>query len=346
MIAALPLGTRRCFRLSLAAGIATFIAFGFGLMLGHLLIVLTLALLSSPAPPPGAKGAAALIGILGLTSLVGLLLGPVLIYVPMAGVLMALSVVGLASTIGQRPGGALIAMLMIMGATIVAVLAVQSSGLAVALLLTMMGQIAGAIAIGHMVHAVFPEDGAAAPASAPAAPVSTSEPGWIALRSTLIMAPAFIAALANPAIYLMTLMKGTMLTQQADSTSARTMGRELVGSTAAGGVAALGLWWLLSLWPSIVLLVLGMMLLVLLLARPMYGVVGSRFPATWWNGVMVTAIILVGPSVTDSSGSDDIETQLLTRTATFLALAIYATLSVHAFDWLRTRLDQSRVQPA
>jgi hypothetical protein len=337
MIATLPVEARRCFRLALAGGIATFVAFGFGLMLGHILIVLTLVLLSPPAPPPGAKAGMALIAILGLTSLIGLLLGPVLIYVPMAGVLMALGLVALASVIGSRPGGALIGTLVSMGSTIIAVLAVQSSGLAVSLLLTMMAQIAIAIGIGHFVHAIFPEDSAPVAARPSTAAVQTSEAAWIALRCALIMAPPFIASLVNPGAYLMTLMKGIMLTQQADSASTRTMGRELVGSTAAGGVAAMGFWWLLSLWPSIVLLVLGMILLVLLMARKMYGVVGSRFAASWWNGTMVTAIILVGPSVGDSSGSDDIETQLMVRTVTFLALAIYAAAAVHGFDWIRNR---------
>lgn len=345
MRARLPLAARRCFRLALAVGIATFTAFGLGLMLGHILIVLALALVSNPAPPPGLKGAVALIAILGLTSLIGLLLGPVLIYVPLAGVLTALGVLALAAIIARRPGGALIGTLMTMGSTIIAVLAVQSSGLAATLLLTMMSQIAIAITISHVVHAVFPEDAAPAAPPPPAAPPAT-DGIWIALRSALIMAPPFIAALSNPGAYLMTLVKGTMLTQQADSSAARTMGRELVGSTAAGGGGAMLLWWLLSLWPSLVMLVLGLMLMVLLIARPMYGVTLSRFPPSWWNGTMVTVVILIGPAVGDSSGSDGIQTQLLVRTATFMALAAYATLAVLGLDWLRAHRQQLRERTA
>lgn len=335
----LPLGTRRCFRLALAAGIATFFAFGLGLTLGHIMIILTISLNAAPSPPPGLKAAAVLVALLTSSAFVGLLIGPILVYVPLAGVLIAMSVVGLATFIGLRPGMAVIGTFMAMGGTILAVLASQSSALAVMLLTTMITQILGAILIGHIVHAIFPDEPVAAASANASAP--NIDAGWIALRSAIIMLPAFIAALVNPSAYLMALMKGIMLTQQVDSTRAEAMGRELVGSTAMGGVAAMGLWWLLSTWPSIVMLTLGMMLFVLWMARPLYSAVESRFPPSWWIGTIVTMVILIGPSVGDSSGSDDIQVQLLVRTATFLVLALYASLAVKFLDWLRKFVDDS-----
>ncbi len=334
---ALPLATRRCFRLALAAGIATAFGFGLGLPLGYLLVVLTVALLAPAAPPPGPKAVAALVVILGLTSLYGLLLGPVLVYVPLAGVLMVLAAIALAALVGQRPGGAVIGTLMVLGCTIIAVIAVQSSAAAVTMLKIIMAEIVGAIAIGHVAHALFPEDGAAAPPPAPA----VADPGWIALRSAIIMLPPLLAALIDPGAYIMLLIKGAALTQQADSGAARRMGREMVGSTAMGGAAALALWWLLSLWPSIELLVLGMMLMILLLARPLYGAVASRFPASWWTFAMINAVVLIGPAVGDSANGTDIQRQLVIRWATFTALAVYAALAVHGLDRLRGRRVQA-----
>lgn len=323
--------TARSFRLASALGVATFFAYALALPLGYLLVVVTLALLAQPMPPPGLRAGAILVVVTLATALYGLLLGPVLTFVPIAGVLLSLSGVALAVAIGSRPGMAIVGTLMILSSTIIAVVAAQSSAAAVTLVKLLAATIVGAIAIAHLAHAVFPEPaGHAAPPPPPAG-------GVMPLRTAIIMAPPLLLALANPPAYVMLLMKGASLAQQAEATTARAMGRELVSATAMGGVAALLLWNLLQLWPGLLLLCLGMALMALLMARPLYGAAPSRFGRDWWQFALTTMIILVGPAVADTASADNIQRTMLVRVLTFMALAVYATLAAQLLDRPRMR---------
>jgi hypothetical protein len=227
-------------------------------------------------------------------------------------------------------------MLVTMSSTVVAVIAAQSSAAAAGMVKVIAMAFVGAIITAQVAHAIFPEDKAAPPA-ARAAPPPPAAPGWIALRSAIIMLPPLIAALTDPGSYIMLLMKGSQLSQQAGEVSARRAASVLVGSTAMGGAVALALWWLLQLWPGLTLLTLGLALAVLLMARPMYGIIASRFPPDWWLNAMVTAVILFGPAVGDTGTGDDIQRKMLIRLATFIALAFYATFAVQALDRWRPR---------
>lgn len=323
----------RCFRLAFGVGLATLAAHALALPLGYMLPVVVLALLALPVPPPSAKAALILVLATVSTSLFGLLLGPVLEHVPVAGVLLSLSGVAVAVVIGARPGMAIIGTLMILSSTIIAVVAAQSSAAAVSLVKLLAIVMVGAVAVAHLAHAVFPEPAGAAP-SPPPPPANL---GWLALRTAIIMLPPLLLALSNPASYIMLLMKGASLAQQAERTATNRMAREMVGATAMGGAAALLLWNLLQLWPGLLLLTLGMTLATLLMARPLFGAVGSRFPADWWQFALLNMIILIGPAVADTASADNIQRTMLARLATFFALAAYAALAVYLLDRPRHR---------
>ena len=100
-------------------------------------------------------------------------------------------------------------------------------------------------------HALFPD--APGPAKVAAAPAGASPEaaGWIALQATLIVMPVFMLALSNPAFYLQGVMKTVGMGQQAGATTARTAGRELVGSTLVGAVLAMVVWGGLTLRPNL-----------------------------------------------------------------------------------------------
>jgi hypothetical protein len=325
--------TARCYRLAFAIGVATFVAYALALPLGYLLPLLSLALLAVPMPPPKARAAVILVIVTLFMALFGMLLGPVLVYVPVAGVMLSLSGVALAVVIGQRPGMAVIGALMILSSTIIAVVAAQSSAAAVLLVKLLIGCIVGGILIAHLAHALFPEPRGA---PAPVPPPAQANVGRVALRTALIMLPPLVLALANPGSYIMLLFKGASLAQQAEDMTTRRMARDMVSATAAGGAAALLFWNLLQLWPGLLLLSLGMTLVTLIIARPLYGAVPSRFPPDWWQYALTTMIILIGPAVADSASADNIQRAMLVRLATFLALAVYATVAVRLLD--RTRL--------
>ena len=330
-----PLASRRAYRLGLGVGLATAIAYGLGLPMAFLVILLTAVLLSNPAPPPNVKAALLLIVVMLVTCAWGLLLGPVLAHVSVAGVLLMLLGVGIASYLATDPTNALIASLLVLGSTTIAVVARQSSAAAVILVQLMVGSIVAAIVISHLCHLLFPEDG---PVQRPlAAPPAAGVAGWIAVRAAIIMLPPILLALANPGSYLMLLMKGAALSQQVEQSRGRLMARELVLSTIIGGAAALAVWTLLRLWPGLLLFTLLMGLAALLVARPMFGAVQSRFRFEHWQNVLTTAIILIGPAVTDSATGVDIDRQMMIRLLTFLVLVVYAAAMVELLDGWRAR---------
>jgi hypothetical protein len=238
----MPIEARRALRLALVLGGAALVAFGAGWKLPYLVVILSAVLAMPGGPPPAPRQVVMLLVVMGVSSLWGLLLGSLLQPMPLLGWLLAIAGMGLASALALRPQLRVVATLFILGNGLIAVLTVQSSALAVALVQLMLVGTAVAAALVHLAHLLFPEDGPAPPLP----PADTgADPRWIGLRSSLIMALPLTLALANPAAYLMTLMKGAQLTQQVGETAPRQMGRELVTSTAAAAVAGLLLLWVL-----------------------------------------------------------------------------------------------------
>ena len=74
-----------------------------------------------------------------------------------------------------------------------------------------------------------------------------------------IKLPVFVLALTNPSFYVAAIMKSVALGQQAGSTSTRSAGQELVGSTLMGAAIAGCIWFGLSMRPNLWMLMLWMM---------------------------------------------------------------------------------------
>ena len=118
--------------------------------------------------------------------------------------------------------------------------------------------------------------------------------------------PVFVLALTNPAFYLPAIIKTVTLGQQAGSTSARSAGRELVGSTLMGacdgdtglvrpvavaepvdadlvddGCSALG-------------------------RSQLFGIRRTSFAPSFWSNALVTMLILLGPAIEDAAVGKDV----------------------------------------
>lgn len=325
--------TRRAVRLALGLAIATAFAYGRGWTMPHLVVLLAAALLVPPAPPPGVRQVVPLLLVMTLACGWGLLLAVVLEHAPLVGLLMMIGGVALAGALACRPGMAVLGTLFIMGDTLIATVALQSSALAVSVIELMLVGTVAAVVIAHIVHLALPDSAQPAIASPVAPPLDA---GWVGVRSALIMVPPVIMALSNPAAYIMVLLKGAQLAQQATATDTRRAARDLVGSTAAGGLGALLLWWLLGLWPGLFMLCVVFALAGILAGNKLYAPPG-RFGFDWWQNALTTLIIILGPAVTDSAGADNIQLLILTRTLTYIALALYAAAMVHLLDSRRSR---------
>lgn len=319
--------------LRLATGTALCLAVSFGLALpipfiSPVLAVLLLASLNRPLP---FKAALVLAVAAMLTTGIGLLLIPVLRYYPFCGVLLIGAGLFLAFGFGLRGGNTLIMTFLIIGLTMIPSAGVAEFDLAMMVIGALVKGLILAVIVVAISHWLFPD-----PANAPSPPAASTLPAQevsrVALRATLIVIPAFLLALIDPASYLPIILKAVSLGQQSSTTTARSAGHELLGSTLMGGLLAIVFWCALSLFVHLWMFFLWMLLFGLLLARKLYALSPTRQTPGFWLNSLVTLIILLGQSVQDSLAGKDVYTAFVVRMGLFIALTLYALLMVHLLD--------------
>lgn len=330
---AAPLDPRPLRALRLAFGVACATALGFGLALPipFLTPVLALLLLAARPSPLKAKDALALAVTIALTTGTGLLLSPVLRHQPLAGVLLVALSLFLCFRYSLRGGNSMLATLLVIGLTMVSAagtgeLALGQTVVEALVKATLLASLC--IALSHWLFAEPPS----AQTAPPATPLPKTRADWVALRAVLVVLPAWLLALINPASNMPLVMKAVSLGQQTCDLDARHAGRELLGSTLLGGALAILFWTLLSLCPQLWLLVLLMLLFLLLLARRLYRLVGNGLSPGFWLNSGITLIILLGQSVQDSAAGKDVYSAFAVRMGLFLLVTLYACAAVNLLD--------------
>jgi hypothetical protein len=338
----MPIAARRVFRLSLTMALALAGAYGLALPLPFLAPLFALLLTAAPAPPPGPKGLLGLILLVMLTLGVGVLLIPMLQNYALTGILLVAVGLYFSTYLTVHRGKALIGTFLTIGFTLISAAGTLDYGLAVTVIKALVLGIAVAIVCQWVVYPWFPEDRSTARATEAAVP-DVLQSNWIALRAALIVLPAYLLALTNPAAYLAIIMKSVSLAQQGSVVGAREAGRELLGSTLLGGYFASLFWLALKLQPNLWMFSLWMLLFGLYFAAKMFGVFASRFPASFWLNVGLTMLILLGPAVEDSANGKDVYQAFVVRMGLFVAVTLYAWLAVYLLEQLRTRRRRSRL---
>jgi hypothetical protein len=231
--------------------------------------------------------------------------------------------------------------------TLVPVAGVAEPALAPLIGVTLALGIGTGVVVSNASHALFPD--APVPArsgsTAPPAPRSADAVSRIAMRATLVVMPVFVLALTNPAFYLATIMKTVALGQQAGSTSTRSAGRELVGSTLMGAWMAALAWFGLSLRPNLWMLMLWMMAAALWAGVRMFGVKVTSAPPSFWRNALVTMLILLGPAIEDSASGKDVFSASAIRVGLFVGVALYAWAMVWALERWRASRSGSDALP-
>lgn len=337
---AMPLPARRVFRVSLTVALALAIAYGVALPLPFLAPLLALAVALMPGPPMGTRGLAGLILVMLITLGIGLLVTPLLQHYPLAGVLVVLLGLYLATYISVSRGKGLVGTLLTVGFTMIPAAGIYSFALAIAVIQALVLGMGLAVLCLWLVYPFFPEDpGATAPATAHESPADAN---WIALRVALIVLPPFLFALTNPSLYLKVIMKSVLLGQQGSVVSARSAGKELLGSTFLAGAAALVFWALLKLSPTLWMFFLWMLLFTTLFAAKIFGLLASRYTPSFWQNVALTMLILLGSAVQDSANGDDVYSAFATRMGVFIAVTFYAWGAVYLLELWRSRHTHRR----
>jgi hypothetical protein len=332
----MPIAARRTFRFSLTVALALASGYALALPLPYFAPLFAVLLAADPAPPMGPKGLLGLILVVLVTLGIGLLLLPVLIYYPVTAVLIVAVGLFLSSYITVHMGKGLVGALLAVGFTLIPAAGSIDFLVAASVIQALVLGISLAILCQWLVYPLFPETGAA-PARARPAAASPAGSSWIALRATLIVLPPFLLCLTNPSAYLPIIMKAVMLGQQGSVVSARSAGRELLGSTFLGGCFTVLFWFALKMHPNLWMFFLWMLLFGVYFSSKLYRIIASRFPVSFWQNVAVTMLILLGPAVQDSAGGKDVYKAFALRTGLFVAVTLYAWLAIHVLEQLRAR---------
>jgi len=340
----MPLSTRRVYRLSFTMAISLAVAYGLQFPLPFLAPLFALILGAKPGPPPGLKGLIGLILMVLLTLGTGLLLTPMLIHYALPTILVIALCVYLSTYISIGKGKILVGLLLTVGVTLITAAGIVEYSLAVMVIQSLALCIALAVLSQWVVYPWFPENGGVqAPEDVPLP--SQAQSFWIASRATLIIMPAYLLTLTNPAMYLPVIMKTVNLAQQSSVLNARNAGKELLGSTLLAGVLAIMFWCALDLVTNLWMFSLWMLLFGVFIASKLYQVFPSRYSPEYWQNVGVTMLILLGPAVEDSANGDDVYAAFVIRMTLFVGVSIYAWLAILALERLRihrlTRLDLS-----
>lgn len=322
----MPIELRRLRALRLALGVALCLVASFGLglpvpILAPVFAVLLLTMRSEPLPIKAAPMLAILV-LLSCGS--GLLLIPLLRHAPVSGVLLVGVGVFLVLRYALRGGNGLLANLLVVGLTMIAAAGTSDFTLALMVVEAMAKGMLLAVLGTALAHVLVPE-----PADAPAQPApplpDRADVGWIALRATLIVMPAFLLALIAPDAFMPLIMKAVSLGQQAGETRARHASRELIGSTVLAGVLAMLMWAALSVFVHVWMFFLWVLLFTLWQGRRLYRVVSTRHSPAYWVSCLTTLLILLGQSVQDSAAGQDVYRAFAVRMALFLAVSLYAS---------------------
>ena len=331
---------RRVFRLALTVALA--LAAGYALNLGIPFIapIFALMLCAPPAPPMGLKSLLGLILLVTLTLGVGLLLVPVIVYYPVAAVMIVAVGLFFANYVAINLQKALVGVFLTVGISLISVAGTLDYAVAYLVINGLVSGIVIAVACHWVVYPLLPEVAAAPTPAAvePAAEAST----WLALRAVVIVLPVFLLVLTNPAAYLPILMKGSALAQEASIVSARDAGRELLGSTFLGGAFAILFWFALGLNVSLWMFFLWMLLFGIFFSARIYGMSKSRFTMSFWLNVAVTMLILLGSAVSDSAEGKDVYEAFAVRMGLFVGVTLYAWVAIVLIErWRANSVEPS-----
>ena len=329
---------RAVLRLAIGIGIAVLIAYGFGLRVPFLTCVLTILLLAKPGPPMPLLKGAVMVVVIAVVLLAGVLMVPLLENYAVTALMLTAVILYAVFLKGARSASPLTSILA-MAVTIIPAVGVADQALVSLFSASFAAGIAIGVLVGAATHAFFPDPPVATDGEAAAPPaLSALEARWQGLQATLVVMPAFVLALTNPAMYVAIIMKSVMLGQQASSTNAGSAGRELVGSTLMGAWLAMLVWFGLSMQPNLWMLMLWIVAATLWSGAKLFGVRRTSFTPSFWVNALVTMLIVLGPAIEDAAVGNDVYKASAVRVALFIGVALYAWATVSLLQrWRASR---------
>lgn len=337
---------RRIFRLSLTPAVALVIAYAIPVPLPFLAPLFAFFLTAMPGPPLSTKKLLGLIILVMVTLGVGIILVPLLIHFQLTALLLVLTGLYLSSYLTVNLSKNLPGTFLAMGVTMISAAGTVSFSLSTTIIQALVFGITIATVCHSFVYLFFPEDPPGRPDDSQSKESQDEshedikgavQSNWIAIRSTLIVFPAYLLLLTNPLAYMPIVMKAVMLSQQVSGIDAKHAGRELIGSTILGGLFAVLFWVVLGIWTNLWMFFLWMLIFSLFFSCKIYQLIPTRFPAPFWINTVVTMLIMIGPAVEDSANGKDVYAAFFSRSALLILITLYALFAIHFLEHVNSR---------
>lgn len=327
---------RRIFRLSFTPALALVIAYAIPIPLPFIAPLFAFFLTAMPGPPLGMKKLLGLIILVMITLGMGLLLIPLLLHFQLTALLLVLVGLYFSSYLTVNLSKNLPGTFLAMGVTMISAAGTVDYSLATMIIQALVLGITIAVISQSLIYQFFPED---PPGKSQASPVNIKnvvQCNWIAIRSTLIVFPAYLLLLTNPMTYLPIAMKAVMLSQQTSTFDAKNAGKELINSTLLGGLFAILFWFTLGIWVNLWMFFLWMLIFSLFFSCKIYQLIATRYPASFWLNTVVTMLIMLGPAVEDSADGKDVYAAFFSRSALLIFITLYALFAVYFLEYLKS----------
>ncbi len=338
---------RRTLRLALGVSLSLFASQLISWPLSFVMPLVTMVLLLFPIPAPSLKQAAIFILALVLPMYLCMaLLLPLFDTSRSAAILLLILAWFGCFYYSARGGSAIIGLFMTVGvAMVVAIGSVSVDVMLVIAANLSVGAVAGILFV-WLAHALLPDLPETFAMSRPQQQSKPSEKQAQrdAFRALMIVFPVVLFCLfsGDSVSYLVLMIKGASMGQQASSDQSRAMGRSLLESTFWGGIAAVICWQLLAINPSLLLYCLLITLAVLIMGARVFQGAGLHPRGEMWVYALITMLVVLGPSVQDGQMGQNASSMFYFRLFLFGVIAVYGSVAVAVFDafWGQSRSRQ------
>lgn len=334
-----PVAARRILRLAFGTALALWFSQTINWSASFLLPVLVSFLLAVPMPAPTLKKGIVFILALALPAYGALLLLPVMDHYHIAAVLVLLAAVFWSFYFSAKGGSPVLGAFLTMGLALLIAVGSDSIDALLAINKALVINAVIAMLFVWLGHALFPD--LPRPANLgprPAAPAPERAIAiWSAWRSTLIVFPVMMFFLISQgsAAYVVVMIKVASMGQQLENDSTRAAGKSLLMSTVIGGIGAIIMWQLLSIWPSLVLYTLLIVLAGLIMGRRIFSDLAMHPQAGTWSYAFLTMIVLIAPAVLDGPGGASAGAGFYNRLSMLFAATVYSVVAVTIHDAFR-----------
>lgn len=332
-----PRAARRILRLALGSSLSLLASQLMAMPLSFMMPILTLLILATPLPKLSVKQGIVFLLALLLPMLGGVILLPFLHGARWAGIGLLTLCLFYSFYYTSRGGKPILGTFMTIGLTLVVTIGSVSIELMIVLIQSLAVYGFLGIAFVWLAHALLPDLPQTTGAPAPRPPVQEidlRESRRNALRSLAMVLPialAFLFSSASPA-YTVVMIKVAAMGQQATVDDSKALGVELLQSTFWGGVLAIVVWNLLSIWPSLLFYTLLVALVCLVAGRWIFQGPALHPQASMVSYALVTFLIVLAPAVLDSPISSDASSAFYGRLGLLVGVAVYGTLAARIFD--------------